>query len=72
MLRKIENCGKELTRWNQKCFGNVRKELQKKRKELAWVEKLALQIRGLIRLVQIQNEINVLMGKEERMWRQRS
>ena len=42
VLRKIENYGKELTRWSQKCFGNVRKELEKKRKELAWAEKLAL------------------------------
>ena len=42
VLRKIENCGKELTRWSQKCFDNVRKELEKKRKEQARVEKLAL------------------------------
>ena len=46
VLRKIENCGKGLTRWSQKCFRNVRKELEKKRKELARVEKLALQTGG--------------------------
>ena len=72
VLKKIDNCGKELTRWSKECFGNVRKELDKKRKELARAEKLALQTEGSVRLVQIQNEINVLMGKEERMWRQRS
>uniref|UniRef100_A0A7N2LQP6 Endonuclease/exonuclease/phosphatase domain-containing protein n=1 Tax=Quercus lobata TaxID=97700 RepID=A0A7N2LQP6_QUELO len=72
VLRKIENCGKGLTRGSQKCFRNVRKELEKKRKELARVEKLALQTGGSFWLVQIQNEINVLMGKEERTWRQRS
>ena len=42
VLRKIENCGKELIWWSQKCFSNVRKELEKKRKELARAEKLAL------------------------------
>ena len=42
VLSKIENSGKELTRWSQKCFGNVTKELEKKRKELARAEKLAL------------------------------
>ena len=35
VLRKIESCGKELTRWSRNCFGNVRRELEKKRKELA-------------------------------------
>lgn len=35
VLRKLENCGKALTRWSQDCFGNIRKELEKKRKELA-------------------------------------
>ena len=72
MLRKIENCGKELTWWSQECFRNVRKELQKKRKELARAEKLALQTGNSLWVVQIQKEINVLMRKEERMWRQRS
>ena len=67
VLRKIENCGKELTRWSQKCFGNVRKELKKIRKELARAEKLALQTGNSIRVMQIQKEINVLIGKEERM-----
>ena len=53
VLRKIENCGKELTRWSKKCFDNVRKELEKKRKEQARVEKLALQTRNSLRVMQI-------------------
>ena len=67
VLRKIENCGKELTRWSQKCFDNVRKELEKKRKEQARVEKLALQTGNSLRVMQIQKEINVLMGKETKV-----
>ncbi|XP_075640265.1 uncharacterized protein LOC142612017 [Castanea sativa] len=72
VLRKLAMCGKELTRWSQKCFGNIRKELAKKRKELAWVERLALQGSCATHLITIQKELNSLMDKEERMWRQRS
>ena len=72
VLRKIATCGKELTRWSKECFGNVRNQLAKKRKELARVERQALQGGCAIRLVAIQKEINSLMDKEERMWRQRS
>ena len=42
VMRKIESCGKKLTRCSRNYFGNVRKELEKKRKELAQVERLAL------------------------------
>lgn len=72
VLKKIEKCGKELAHWSQNCFGSVRKELDKKKKELAQVEKMALQSGGSLRIVELRNEINALMGKEERMWRQRS
>ena len=32
VMRKVEKCGKELKRWNRDHFGNVRKELAKKKK----------------------------------------
>ena len=38
VIRKIENCGKELTSWIRNNFDNIRNELVKKRKELAWAE----------------------------------
>ena len=72
VLRKIETCGKELTRWSKECFGNIRNELTKKRKELARVERQALQGGCAVRLVEIKKEIDSLMDKEERMWRQKS
>lgn len=34
VIRKVENCGKALTRWSKNCFGNIRIELEKKRREL--------------------------------------
>jgi len=31
ILAKIKQCGKDLDWWNRKCFGNVRRELEKKK-----------------------------------------
>ena len=41
VVRKIEKCGKELQRWNRDHFGNVSRELAKKRKLLVEAEKEA-------------------------------
>lgn len=32
VIRKVENCGKTLTKWSRDCFGNIMKELEKKKK----------------------------------------
>lgn len=45
---------------------------KEKRKELTRVEWLALQGGGSFQVVQLQKEINLLIDKEEKMWRQRS
>lgn len=45
VMRKIERRSKELSRWNQVHFGNVRKELQKKIKLLKEAEDQAMQTR---------------------------
>ena len=42
VIKKVEKCGQALTQWSKDCFGNVQNELEKKRKELAQVEKMAL------------------------------
>lgn len=33
VVQKLENCEKELTRWNKNYFSNIRRKLEKKRKE---------------------------------------
>lgn len=38
VMSKIEKCGKELKRWNQVHFGNVKRELEKKRNLLKVAE----------------------------------
>lgn len=42
VIRKIDKCGRELKIWERDHFGNVRKMLKEKRKELAEAEKEAL------------------------------
>ena len=41
VLKKVDKCGKELEWWNQNCFGNVRKELEKKKSLLTQAELVA-------------------------------
>ncbi|XP_075649758.1 uncharacterized protein LOC142620243 [Castanea sativa] len=72
LLKKIDRCGFELTRWSKKNFGCVRKELEGKRKLLAKVEKQAARTGDTGRLRQLESEINALMDKEAKMWKQRS
>ena len=44
VMRKIAKSGKELHRWNREHFGNVRKELEKKRATLKKAEEVAMRI----------------------------
>lgn len=72
IIKKVEQCGKDLTWWNHNIFGNVRKELAKK-KELLVVSEMEAQTHGQnARLRALKEEINTLLDKEARMWSQRS
>ena len=73
VLRKLDTCSKELTRWSRECFGNIKQELEKKNKLLSQAERRVVQgVGGSDLILQLKNEINSLMENEERMWRQRS
>ena len=37
-MKKIEQCSKELEWWEKNVFGNVRRELEEKKKKLAKIE----------------------------------
>ena len=39
---KIDHCGKALTRWSRQAFGNVKREIERKRKELSKAERRAI------------------------------
>lgn len=38
IIKKVDKCGKELESWSRKNFGNVRRELEKKRRLLVQAE----------------------------------
>ena len=72
VMRKLEKCGKELKRWNQDHFGNVRKELAKKRRLLVDVEKEAMRSGSYHQVRELKREIAELIDKENRMRFQRA
>ena len=72
MLKKIDKCGQEVLCWSKRHFGNVRLELEKKRKELKQAERLSVRTGNSDRMRALESEINLLLDMEAQMWRQRS
>ena len=72
VMRKIERSSKELSKWNRVHFGNVRKELQKKRKLLKEAEDQAMQTWVNFRVCALKQKIRDLMDKENQLWFQRA
>ena len=68
VMRKVEKCGKELKMWNRDHFGNVRKELAKKRRFLVDGEKEAMRSGSNHRVREVKREIIELIDKDNRMW----
>ena len=72
ILKRVDKCGRDLEWWNYNIFGNVRKELAKKKELLIRVE-LEAQVTGLnTRVRAFKEEINILLDREAHMWSQRS
>ena len=72
VIKKIEKCGVELKKWSLKSFGSVRKELEKRKKEIVQAEREAMRTGQNFRVRELMLELNILMDKEARMWMQRS
>ena len=72
IIRKIDKCGKDLSWWNYNVFGNIRRELKKKRELLIEEEVVAVRTCSNFQIKALKDEINVLMDREARMWNQRS
>ncbi|XP_075659668.1 uncharacterized protein LOC142629542 [Castanea sativa] len=72
VVRKIEQCGREMKGWSRKHFGNVRRELYLKRRQLGEAKSEAQLCDNNSRVRALKEEINDLMDKETRMWLQRS
>ena len=72
ILQKVAKCEKDLTWWNNNCFGNVRKQLEKKNEQLAKAKRIAMVSGDNFLVRKLKGEINVLLDREVRMWNQRS
>ena len=72
ILKKVEKCSKDLEWWEKNCFGNVRRELEEKKKLLAKAKAEALRTGDNTWLRELKAEIHVLMDRETRLWSQRS
>ena len=71
-MKRVEKCGQDLAWWNHNIFGNVRKQLAKKKEVLIQAEKKAQEIGQNTRVRALKEEINILLNREARMWSQKS
>ena len=71
VLKKVDKCGHKLSRWSKRSFGNVRWDLEKKRKELQQAKRLSIQTGDSRRVRVLESKINFLLDKEAQIWRQR-
>ncbi|XP_042974569.1 uncharacterized protein LOC122306196 [Carya illinoinensis] len=72
LVDKIKQCSRHLSDWSKPCFGNVRHELAKKRKELEQLQSISFPSYPLHEIRRVKHDLNYLMKKEELMWQQRS
>ena len=72
VLNKVKQCEKDLTWWNHSVFGNVRRELSRKKKQLIKEEEMAIRSGDNTCVRNLKMEINTLLDQETRMWKQRA
>ena len=70
--KKIDQCNKDLEWWNKNCFGNVKRDLEERKKSLERAETEARRIGINTRVGELKAEINVLLDREIRMWSKQS
>ena len=70
---KIKVCGEKLLDWSRQSFGNIRKQLESKGKQLSKVEINAAKGNLDYEVVKVlRANLNDLLNKESKMWQQRS
>lgn len=70
VAKKLKKCKKMLKLWSRNSFGNVKSQINKK-KELLWkAEETAVKEGSYEDVIQLRRELNVLLKKENQMWRQ--
>ena len=69
---KIQRCSEELRQWSRVQFGNITKILKEKTEKLKQAEMESSLGHGHDEVLSIRHEVNELLLKKEKMWRQRS
>ena len=69
---KLKECKRQLGEWSRKSFGNIKKQIERVKQKIQQAETLAIQDREHVNINGLRRELNSLLGKEEKMWRQRS
>lgn len=72
ILKRVAMWERDLTWWNHNCFGNVRRELEEKKKQLVSDEAAAMVSGNNLLIWILKTEIIVLLDRESKMWNQRS
>ena len=69
---KISRCSNKLKKWSRDHFGNVTKQLKEKSEQLQRAEESSAGGNGHDLVISIRKEVQELLLREEKMWRQRS
>ena len=67
ILKRVDNCGQDLEWWNYNIFGNVRKELAKKKELLIQADQEAQVTRLNTWVKALKEEINIILDREAHM-----
>ena len=69
---KIGYCQSKLKWWSRVAIGNITWQLKEKKEQLRKAEDVAINGKSMGKVFRLNREINDLLSKEEKMWRQRS
>uniref|UniRef100_A0A2N9HR00 RRM domain-containing protein n=1 Tax=Fagus sylvatica TaxID=28930 RepID=A0A2N9HR00_FAGSY len=69
---KLKECKIQLGDWSRNSFGSLKKQIENMQQKITQAETLAIQDRDHANINGLRKELNMLLGKEEKFWRQRS
>ena len=72
VANKLKQCKKGLGSWSRSTFGNISNQLAEKRRFLRAAELEVVRGGNMSTVKNLKMEVNSLLGKEERLWHQRS
>ena len=70
--QKLKKCKKLLKTWSRDHFGNVKRQIAKKKEALWKAEEATMNGGSYDLVVSLKRELNILLDKESRMWKQRA